>query len=285
MNTVAQDPRISKLLDQITTRGYDRAAVEQCLSSGVLIRYQYPDQRGNSHYDVSVGRPDRPCQLQMTIGPDGRKVGCVTCTREQTNGRYAPVLVQDCPAVGAAMVAYALTGGTISRAGNFVSLESETSETQNPEPGTKNSELTNADAIAADIIAEYGHDFGGRIERALELVKAGETEFPHYNTSYAPIGFYGLRVCFCKDAQHRAPRANWGVACKHCLAQEIKHRLDSEAEATAYRKHTDRFERYRSDGLTVAEQRAQARASLGGALRPDPINRTARRPDFNRRRK
>lgn len=103
-----------------------------------------------------------------------------------------------------------------------------------------------ADVHAADLAAEYGHDFGGRLGRAVELVKAGSIS--DHETSYdGSAGFFGMWQCNCPDAQFRAPRAKFGLACKHCLAGEISRRIEAESDGAAYRKSADRWERRRSE--------------------------------------
>lgn len=122
-------------------------------------------------------------------------------------------------------------------------------------------EIDPADLAAAELIAEYGHDFEGRVERAAELVKAGQTDFPQYETSFDPSGFYGLRSCQCPDAQHRNPRAKFGAACKHCLAQELAARIGQEAEAVNTREWVEEAQRKReSERATMARQAQWAAA-------------------------
>lgn len=117
------------------------------------------------------------------------------------------------------------------------------------EPAPK---LSDAAKIGAELIRQHGQ-LGGRIQRAVELVEAGKTEFPHYNTRVDPAT--GISQCDCPDRG-----STWidsgnrlgiltmfnGRGCKHCLAQHIAYRLRHEAEATAYRKHFDRVEMRRA---------------------------------------
>lgn len=122
--------------------------------------------------------------------------------------------------------------------------------------------LSPAARIAADIQAEFGTDFGGRLGRALELVEAGRTEFNEYKTGWKP-GFVRTRECDCEDARYRAPRMKGiGCCCKHCLAQLIDYRLKSEAEAVAGRKAIDKIER--RHGLP-----SPRRGGAGGEVDPD----------------
>lgn len=104
-----------------------------------------------------------------------------------------------------------------------------------------------ADLVAADLAAEYaalGQPFIDRLYRAVDLVKAGQTEFPKYDTRWEHYGFYGLRLCGCPDAQHRNVSADRiGVCCKHTLAQLIKSRIDGDIQRAGYRKAADAWQR------------------------------------------
>lgn len=114
---------LNSLLNQAVARGYDRSAVEQCLTTGVFIRFLRPDYQGRN-YEVEVARPElgRPCRIQLAVGPAGGTAGCLTCAAEQSNG-YAPTLTQDCAAVGATMVAYILERDNgFSGAGRLVTI-------------------------------------------------------------------------------------------------------------------------------------------------------------------
>jgi len=143
------------------------------------------------------------------------------------------------------------------------------------------------DMAAAELIAEYGHDFEGRLERAVELVKAGKTEFPHYETSYDLSGFYGLRSCQCPDAEHRNPRAKFGAACKHALAQEIALRLAQDSERVAQAEWTEETQRKRDDGRTTADRQARWEAGhpvddygVREQALPSYVDRTGRLEDW-----
>lgn len=113
------------------------------------------------------------------------------------------------------------------------------------------SPLHPADEIAADLIAELGSDLGGRVQRAVELVKAGQVDFPKYGTSYTPTGFHGYRSCGCPDATHRPQFTNFGLGCKHTLAQEIAHRIEATTERVAYQKHNDTVDLWRERGKAL----------------------------------
>jgi len=120
--------------------------------------------------------------------------------------------------------------------------------------------------IAADLRSEYP-SLAGRIEKALALVEAGAVQFPQYGTRYfISNGNSVMRQCDCPDATHRPHLTAFGAGCKHCLAQEIKYRLDREAKAVTVRKLTDLIERDR------ARLRANA-AAYQCAGQPDPLNR------------
>lgn len=125
--------------------------------------------------------------------------------------------------------------------------------------------LSPAAHIAAELRGEYP-PLAGRIEKALALVEAGVTEFPQYDTRhFVSNGNSIMRQCDCPDATHRPHSTAFGAGCKHCLTQEIKYRLDREANAVKVRK----IEEY------IEKSRAQANANAGAyaaALRPDPLN-------------
>lgn len=77
---------------------------------------------------------------------------------------------------------------------------------------------------AADLKAQYPH-LVGRIEAALALVEAGQTSFPKYQTANVHTnGGRSNRDCQCPDAEYRGFRTEFGIACKHTLAQEIVDR-------------------------------------------------------------
>lgn len=162
------------------------------------------------------------------------------------------------------------------------------------------------EAAAESILIEnapVSDAFRKRLASAAELVKAGITEFPHYQTAFEPSGFYGVRSCQCNDARHRslyAPKI--GTVCKHTLSQLLAERIRQQREAVADRKFASDLDRNRSsahgnardtalpasdngriedmlgydDGPapTVAQQIAEVRAANWWA-KPDPINRSA----------
>lgn len=131
--------------------------------------------------------------------------------------------------------------------------------------------LSPAQLEAEGLKAEYP-ELAERITRALALVEAGQTEFPHYNTRFDPAGFYGIRDCDCGDAVHRQPRAKFGIACKHALAQEIAARMKRSATRVAQQKLAD----------NLAHARARNDYASPAAYRPaaDPLNVKAQRPMY-----
>lgn len=123
-----------------------------------------------------------------------------------------------------------------------------------------------AEEIAEELKHRYG-EMGGRIDRALELVKQGVVEFPKYETAGNDAQCPPRRECKCPDAQHRAPRLDdVGCACKHGLAQHIAWLVEKQADQVGYRKLIDRIEmRRRETALPVwaARQRQSLEEYLG----------------------
>lgn len=154
--------------------------------------------------------------------------------------------------------------------------------------------MTPAQEIAAAMKAEYPH-LDSRIDSALALVEAGTIEFPQYQTSHT-IGNGGKpnRDCNCPDAMHRGFRAEWGIACKHTIAQEIAYRVEREFNQVVQREIIDTLEwrQHRAEQLQriqeagraeyerqLAEDKAKIDARYAAALAPDWLNR---RKDWRR---
>lgn len=102
---------------------------------------------------------------------------------------------------------------------------------------------TPAELVALEL--ERAHpELAARIERALALVKEGQTEFPHYDTGAELTTREPTRHCNCKDAQFRAPWVDGiGVACKHTLAQLISERVATDTYNAGARKRIDKQQR------------------------------------------
>lgn len=102
-------------------------------------------------------------------------------------------------------------------------------------------------ALAAQVLAGFHPELAGRLERAVALVEAGQTEFPHYNTRSELWQREPTRYCDCKDAQHRAPWVEGiGVACKHTLAMLLAERVAAEVYNAGTRKRVDAIEMARA---------------------------------------
>lgn len=101
------------------------------------------------------------------------------------------------------------------------------------------------DLVVTEIIAEYGHDFEGRVTRAAELVKSGRVDFSEHKTVYHPHGKTGFFECQCSDSKFRKPRSKIGCACKHCWSLFIQMTLETQARETAYAHQLDKIERRR----------------------------------------
>jgi len=117
--------------------------------------------------------------------------------------------------------------------------------------------LPPADQVAADLKAQHP-ELAERVDRALELVKAGIIEFDHYQTGALMTTNPPTRRCSCPDAEFRAPQVmGIGMCCKHCLAQLIAERVEQEAERVAYRHMIDKIEmgRARSQAQQPAEEK------------------------------
>jgi hypothetical protein len=114
------------------------------------------------------------------------------------------------------------------------------------------SPLHPVDQITADIVAIYGGDFDGRLQRAAEMVKQGTLDLARHETTYHPEG-QGFWSCQCADAKHRSPRWQHGTACKHGLGGFIQMTLESQTRQAGQRRLIDRIEarRQRETALPV----------------------------------
>lgn len=155
----------------------------------------------------------------------------------------------------------------------IANIEAELSEDVS-ETGPTPAPITPAMSEAQGLMSEYP-ELSERITRALALVEAGQTEFPQHNTRFDPAGFYGYRDCDCGDAVHRQPRAKFGIACKHTLAQEIAARVERTAWRVANQKLASDSER-RAAALARNDYASPA------AYRPaaDPLNVKAQHPVY-----
>ena len=215
----------NNLVKQINDRGVNTTHFESAFQSGVNVAYNFTDSRERSHYDVRVGNH----LVKLGKWEGGFSAGCSSCSKVHKSG-YTPHLDSDCPAIAIAIAAFMVAEKQrITRVGTYIILEES--------PITPPSPIEEA---AADIVAEHdGDDFDGRLGRAVELVEAGEIDFPDYQTTYDGGGFHGFRSCNCPDATYRPRYANFGGACKHTIAQEILARMEATMEAVAYRKWFD----------------------------------------------
>lgn len=139
--------------------------------------------------------------------------------------------------------------------------------------------LSPAALEAQGLISEYPQ-LAERIAKALALVEAGVTKFPQYQTEWQNLTRDGNWICNCPDAQHRQPRAKFGIACKHTLAGEIAARVKRSAWQTANRKLADNL-------VHAALRQAQDAAARNDYANPadykpaaDPLNRQAQRPVY-----
>lgn len=107
-----------------------------------------------------------------------------------------------------------------------------------------------ADLIGEEIKTAHPK-LASRVDKALELIKSGERVRNEYNLRYYPHG-KGLWACDCPDSQFRSPRAEWGTACYHGIAGEIKRRLVMEHEQVAHRRLADKTERRRQSAPATA---------------------------------
>lgn len=111
-----------------------------------------------------------------------------------------------------------------------------------------NAPASPAALVAQELIVQHP-ELKARIERALALVEAGETEFSHYNTRSELYLREPTRYCDCPDAQHRAPWvAGIGVSCKHTLAMLLAERVATEVYNAGARKRVDAIEMARVRG-------------------------------------
>jgi hypothetical protein len=255
---------IESLLDQIGARGFDRAAVRQCLLDGVSIRPLYYDAQGNGNFEATVIRRDllRSCDVQLTIGPSEKSVGCVSCARDKAGPlHYFARLDTTCPAVGATMLKviisrnYAAEFEAWQRAGwdaerIFAKTGPGRFEVRDPLPAP----LSPAAMVAAGLSAEYP-EHAKRIAAALELVESDRLDLAKYETTWDNAGFLGCWSCTCPDARHRgdALRTRWGIFCKHAIGGLIEQLVQKEAWRIATQKLASDLERSRQI-LTVEVQ-------------------------------
>lgn len=235
-------------------------------------------------------------QISATLIPNpANLLGLNECYRQlkalgwQSTNEVHPVARVSTFTLGSATIHYDRTakawqievcGGTLTRTGDLAAITAEAANldaeaeghrvwglgsTPNPKPQTPASSL--AAQHAAILTTEYPA-LATRIAAGLALAEAGVVEFPQYETAYDPATINGNRSCGCPDSVNRNPRARWGAACKHAIAQEIAHRVENERRATAYRKLTDRIEGDRA-------RRLATQAGYDAALKPDRINRKA----------
>lgn len=233
--------------------------------------HAHRDSRGRLWFTARID--GHHVQFSLNRADNLDNVGCLTCTPHRHDSKLTV-----CPAAAAVAVHYVARQLGLS-------LDTPTDEALAP--------AHPADLIAADLAAEYaalGQPFLDRLHRAVDLVKAGQTEFPKYDTRWEPYGFYGLRLCGCPDAQHRNVSADRiGVCCKHTLAQLIKSRIDGDIQRAGYRKAADAWQRSAGrcevcgkpatgiDGLcdSCYNGTAEPEPEKPWYLRPDPINRSA----------
>lgn len=107
-----------------------------------------------------------------------------------------------------------------------------------------------ADLIGEEIKTAHP-ELASRVDKALALIKSGERVKNEHNLRYYPHGG-GLWACDCPDSQFRSPRAEWGTACYHGIAGEIKRRLVMEQEQVAHRRLADKTERRRQSAPATA---------------------------------
>ncbi len=201
-----------------------------------------------------------------------------------------------------------VAGGMIYRRGNLAELTAEVialeSAAVEPEMEPLPHPVEPMIQIAASLKAVYPH-LGSRIEAALALALAGQVEFPQYKvTCELANGGTPNRGCNCSDAWHRGYRTDFGLACKHTIAQHIVWLAGREFNQVVQREIVDRTERRARfatdpapgdggvlaadfDGGPSAEykrrvaqsqrQREEADARYAAALRPDPMNRRQQR--------
>lgn len=277
MNTVTQTPATvnpyPRLLSQVPAA--IQAEVKTLLIKGTTYQPAYGPLRPND----LTGRAANGHILQVNWNEAKQQggVGCLTCTRayEAEKGHSAGSagkLIDNCPACYAAKIemiarrAYRYDGplfetaplpASVDRGSLLDWVDDKPAAQPAPSPAAQ---------IAADLTAEYPN-LASRINKALELVEAGVVEFPQYDTRhFISNGNSIMRECDCPDATHRPYVTAFGAGCKHCLAQEIRHRLDRQFNAVKVRKIEEYVEKSR--------QQAQANAAAYEfALRPDALNR------------
>lgn len=259
MNTLTQTaPTVNpypRLLAQVPQAL--QAEVKTLLTKGVTYKPTYGPLRPND----LTGRAANGHILQVTWDEKAQHggVGCITCTKayEADNG-YIPGsvarLVDNCPACYAAKIELIAT-----RVYKYDGPLFEVEPTPAPIAASP------AAQIAAVLKTEYPH-LAGRIDKALAMVEFGVTE-SKYNTSYhLANGGKPNRSCDCPDATHRNHRTDFGQACKHTIAAQIRYLLEQEFNAMRNRKLAD----------IAARSRARLQASAAAyefAGKPDALNR------------
>lgn len=260
------NPHYARLIAQVSERGYDPAQVSECLAQGVYLKALYTDARGCAHYEAAVLRPDldRACHVQIIHGQKEQSAGCITCAQGATpTFGYNPYTVNDCPAVGAAIVAFvalkrdygsylqvtevATPADVEIEVGGDITGDTTGDSEPADDPIDLPHPLTLAQQVAGELKKDYGQILGKRVDRALELAMGGQTDFPEYDTRVDLATMN--RECDCPDAKHREIRLSFtGAACKHALAQYIAYRVECEQDAIAARKRLDKQEMRRLRG-------------------------------------
>lgn len=245
-----------RLLSQVPAAIQDE--VKSLLTKGTTYQPAYGPLRPNDL--VGQAANGHMLQVNWSAATQTGSIGCLTCTREYEQSKgYTPgsvaKLVDNCPACYAAKIemiarrVYRYDGPLFER------------ETALPAPAV----ISPAAAIAAALKVEYPA-LSSRIDKALELVEANITTSQYETTVELANGGKPNRTCTCPDATYRNHRAEFGQACKHTIAAQIRYLLEQERRAVAARKLSDIIERDRARLQTNA-------AAYEFAGQPDALNR------------
>jgi hypothetical protein len=255
------NPLTQLITDAATRYGFAPAEIEARLSGEITFSKQFP---WTNTYTAYVSEHT----VQVT---PGEGVGCVTCAQQRSLRLYGRSDVTSrlpvCAAAAAAAVRWVVRENAAVYGQAFEEWR-RAGEAGEAEPLPR--PISSVEEAAQSIIDQQP-ELTSRVEKALELIEQGVTEFPQYKTSLA-LGNGGRPnwTCECPDATHCNLRSDFGVACKHTIVGQILWLVERDRAAVTNRRIADMIERDRAKLQSTA-------AAYDAALRPDSLNRSDRR--------